>query len=215
MNNVVRTAYQALAAVLGGTQSLHTNAYDEALGLPTEASAMLALRTQQILAYESGAAGTVDPLAGSYYVESLTDGIEAEAVALLDRIEGLGGAVAAIEAGFPQREIEDAAYAYARAVDDGGITVVGVNRYVVGDGDDPAPMVVDPAVERDQVEALSERRARRDAQAVARALSIITRTAEGEANLLYPMKAALELGATVGEVTRALLPVFGRYRPSF
>ncbi len=215
MNNVIRTAYQALAAVLGGTQSLHTNAFDEALGLPTEESATIALRTQQILAYESGAAETVDPLAGSYYVESLTDGIEREAVGLLQRIDDIGGAVAAIEAGFPQREIEDAAYAYARAIDDGQVTVVGLNRHAVDDDVEPELMVVDPRVERDQVEALARWRATRDGAVLERALAVVTDTARGEGNLLYPMKDALALGATVGEVTRALLPVFGRYRPSF
>jgi methylmalonyl-CoA mutase N-terminal domain/subunit len=130
LTNVVRTSYQALAAVLGGTQSLHTNSYDEALGLPTAESAMLALRTQQVLGYETGVADVVDPLAGSYYVETLTDEIEAEALALIERIDELGGAVRAIEAGFPQREIDEAAYRYARGVDDGSTVVVGVNHFV-------------------------------------------------------------------------------------
>ncbi len=212
INNVVRTAYQALAAVLGGTQSLHTNSYDEALGLPTEESAMIALRTQQILGYESGVADVVDPLAGSYYVESLTDRIEAEASALIDRIDELGGAVRAIEEGFPQREIEEAAYADARAVEDGEWVVVGGKRFVADDGPEPPVLTIDPQLERDQVGALRRRRAERDEAAVRTALDEVTGTAQGTDNLMYPMKEALGRGATIGEITKALLPVFGRYR---
>jgi methylmalonyl-CoA mutase N-terminal domain/subunit len=211
-NNVVRTAYQALAAVLGGTQSLHTNAFDEALGLPTEESAMLALRTQQILGFESGVTDTVDPLAGSYYVESLTDAIEAEAEGLIAEIDAMGGAVAAIEAGFPQRAIEDAAYATARAVEALDEVVVGVNRFVV---DDPAPvpaMTVDPELETAQVVAVAQVRATRDQLAVDDALAAVRQAAEGDANLLYPMKQALAAMATVGEVSDALRAVFGTYQ---
>jgi methylmalonyl-CoA mutase N-terminal domain/subunit len=214
MNNVVRTAYQALSAALGGTQSLHTNSYDEALGLPTEDSALIALRTQQVLGYESGVASTVDPLAGSYYVESLTDAIEAEALDLIARIDELGGAVAAIEAGFQQREIEDAAYVHARGVDDGSIPVVGLNRFVSAEGASVPVTVVDPDLERGQVAALAIRRSDRGAD-VDRLLATITTTARTDANLLYPMKEALVAGATIGEITGALLPVFGRYRPTF
>jgi methylmalonyl-CoA mutase N-terminal domain/subunit len=214
LDNVVRTSYQALAAVLGGTQSLHTNSYDEALGLPTEESVMIALRTQQILGYESGVADTVDPLAGSYYVESLTDRIEADAMMLISRIDELGGAPAAIEAGFQQREIEDAAYRYARSVDDGTSIVVGVNRFTVDEESDPEPMTMDPDLESKQIAALEQRKSTRDNDAVSAALAAVTDTARGPDNLLYPMKTALELGATVGEITGALLPVFGRYRPS-
>ncbi|HEX9644188.1 MAG TPA: methylmalonyl-CoA mutase family protein [Acidimicrobiia bacterium] len=211
-NNVVRTAYQALAAVLGGTQSLHTNAFDEALGLPTEESAMLALRTQQILGFESGVADTVDPLAGSYYIESLTDAIEAEAERLIAEIDAMGGAVAAIEAGFPQRAIEDAAYATARAVEALDEVVVGVNRFVV---DDPAPvpaMTVDPELETAQVAAVAQVRAGRDLDAVDQALADVAGAARGDANLLYPMKRALAAMATVGEVSDALRQVFGTYQ---
>ena len=215
LNNVVRTAYQALAAVLGGTQSLHTNSYDEALGLPTEESVMIALRTQQILGLESGAASTVDPLAGSYYVESLTDRIEADAMELISRIDELGGAPAAIESGFQQREIEEAAYRFARSVDDGSAAVVGVNSFVVDAEGEPEVMVVDRGLEAQQISTLEARRAARDNDAVAGALAAVTETARGSANLLYPMKDALSLGATIGEVTGALLPVFGRYRPTF
>jgi methylmalonyl-CoA mutase N-terminal domain/subunit len=215
LNNVVRTAYQALAAVLGGTQSLHTNSYDEALGLPTEESVMIALRTQQILGLESGAASTVDPLAGSYYVESLTDRIEADAMDLISRIDELGGAPAAIESGFQQREIEEAAYRFACSVDDGSAAVVGVNSFVVDAEGEPDVMVVDRGLEAQQISTLEARRAARDNDAVAGALAAVTETATGSANLLYPMKDALSLGATIGEVTGALLPVFGRYRPTF
>jgi methylmalonyl-CoA mutase N-terminal domain/subunit len=214
LNNVVRTSYQALAAVLGGTQSLHTNAFDEALGLPTNDSAMVALRTQQILGYESGVAGTVDPLAGSYFVESLTDRIEAEALELIERIDALGGAVSAIETGFQQREIEDASYAYATAVDTGEATVVGVNRYQVASDRDHDVMEVDPAVESGQIAALTDRKRRRDDRALGAALVAVAETAGTENNILYPLKAALKLGATVGETTGALVPVFGRFRPS-
>ncbi len=213
LNNVVRTAYQALAAALGGTQSLHTNSFDEALALPTEESAMIALRTQQILGYEAGAARTVDPLAGSYYVESLTDSIEAEAASLIERIDDLGGAVAAIEQGFQQRQIEEAAYAYARRVDAEEAVVVGVNRFVIDEDAEPDLLTVDAAVERDQIDALKERRRRRDQQPVDIALESVDKAARGSENLLYPMKSALEAGATVGEITSALRSVFGSYEP--
>jgi methylmalonyl-CoA mutase N-terminal domain/subunit len=211
LTNVVRTSYQALAAVLGGTQSLHTNSYDEALGLPTAESALLALRTQQVLGYETGVADVVDPLAGSYYVETLTDEIEAEAVALIDRIDELGGAVRAIEAGFPQREIDEAAYRYARDVDDGSVITVGVNAYVSDVPVEAELLTIDPELEEDQTRLLEKRRANRDNTAVLSALESVTVTARGTENLMYPIKEALLLGATVGEVTKALLPVFGRY----
>jgi methylmalonyl-CoA mutase N-terminal domain/subunit len=214
LNNVVRTAYQGLAAVLGGTQSLHTNSYDEALGLPTNESAMLALRTQQVLAFETGVADVVDPLAGSYYVESLTDAIEAEARGLLETISDLGGAVAAIEEGFQQREIETAAYTYARRVDAGDTVVVGVNRFTTSAEVDPDVLQIDPELESNQVASLAARRAGRDNVEVVRALEILTNAAKGDDNLLYPTKDALLAGASIGEITGALLPVFGRYRPA-
>ncbi len=213
MNNVVRTAYQALAAVLGGAQSLHTNSYDEALGLPTEEAAMIALRTQQILAFESGVPEVVDPLAGSYYVEATTDRLEAEAMELLERIDGHGGAVAAIEAGFQQREIEESAYRYARAVEAGDQVVVGVNRFVVADEPVVDVLRVDPEVEQRQVAALAAFKAARDHDAVDEALEAVRRAASSTDNLLYPMKVALERHATVGEVSAALEDVFGRYHP--
>jgi methylmalonyl-CoA mutase N-terminal domain/subunit len=211
-NNIVRTAYQALAAALGGTQSLHTNAYDEALGLPTEDSAMIALRTQQILAFESGVTDTVDPLAGSYYVETLTNRIEEEARGLIERIDAFGGAVEAIDVGFQQGEIEDAAYETALAIERGDQTVVGVNRFAGGDIDEPPLLTVDPALEQGQVERLAELRARRDEDAVAAALDGVRIAAEGDANLLYPMKEALAALATLGEVSDVLRGVFGTYQ---
>ena len=210
--NVVRTAYQALAAVLGGTQSLHTNSSDEALGLPTEDAVMIALRTQQILGYESGVASVVDPLAGSYFVESLTDRLESEALDLITQVDDLGGAVAAIEAGFQQREIEDAAYDHARAVETGTTVIVGVNRFEVPDPESHEVLRVDPRIEADQVERLSHVRARRDPDAVDVALHSVRQAASGDANLLYPIRDALRLEATIGEVSASLVRVFGRYR---
>jgi methylmalonyl-CoA mutase, N-terminal domain len=210
-NNVVRTAFQALAAVLGGTQSLHTNAYDEALGLPTEDAAMLALRTQQILGYESGVAAIVDPLAGSYFVESLTDRLEAEAVDLIARIDELGGAVAAIEAGFQQQQIGDAAYDHARAVESGSTVIVGVNRFTVEDEEARDVLRVDSRIEADQVARLQRHRSGLDQERISHALEAVHDAATGDTNLLYPMREALRLGATVGDVSSTLVGVFGRY----
>ena len=210
-NNVVRTAYQALAAVLGGTQSLHTNSYDEALGLPTEDAVMIALRTQQVLGYESGVAAVVDPLAGSYFVESLTDQLEAEAMELITRIDEIGGAVAAIESGFQQQQIGDAAYDHARSVEAGSTGIVGVNRFTIGEEEVPDVLRVDPRIEADQVTRLERHRAGRDPERIARALEAVRVAASGDANLLYPMRDALRLGATVGELSSTLVGVFGRY----
>ena len=211
LNNVVRTAYQALAGVLGGTQSLHTNSYDEALGLPTEASATVALRTQQILGYESGVADTVDPLAGSYFIESLTDQVEAKAVELIARIDELGGATAAIDAGFQQDEIEDAAYRTALRVEADDEVVVGVNRFVA-EQSEPAPaLLLDPELERGQKAAVAAMRGRRDNASVEARLAAVRTAASGDANLLYPMKQALAAGATVGEVSNVLRDVFGTH----
>ena len=212
-NNIARTAYQALAAVLGGTQSLHTNSYDEALGLPTEEAALVALRTQQILAHETGVAETVDPLAGSYYVESLTDRLEVDAMNLLARVDELGGAVAAIEAGFQQGEIEDAAYRHATRMEQGDAVVVGVNRFVSDEGETPI-LSVDPQLEHDQKARLAQLRAERDGPAVEAALKSVGKTAKTSQNLLPLMKEALRRGATVGEVSGTLREVFGTYRPA-
>ncbi|MFV9672404.1 MAG: acyl-CoA mutase large subunit family protein [Acidimicrobiia bacterium] len=213
-NNVVRTAYQALAAVLGGTQSLHTNSYDEALGLPTEEAVMIALRTQQILGHESGVASVIDPLAGSYFVESLTDRLEDEAMDLIGKIDDLGGAVAGIESGFQQREIENAAYAYARAVGSGDAVIVGVNEFEIDETGDHDVLRVDPRIESEQVNRLHRLRSERDSSAVETALEQVRKTATGTQNLLPPMREALKLEATVGEVSGALTDVFGKYRPT-
>jgi methylmalonyl-CoA mutase N-terminal domain/subunit len=215
LNNIVRTSYQALAAVLGGTQSLHTNSYDEALGLPTRESAMLALRTQQVLGYETGVPDVVDPLAGSYYIESLTDRIEADAMALIAQIDEFGGAPNAIEQGFQQREIEEAAYSYAKSLDGGEATLVGVNDFVTEPESEPDVLVIDPELEPNQCAALAQRRERRDDALVTRALADLESAAAGTDNVLYPMKSALLAGATIGDITKTLVPIFGRYRPSF
>jgi len=210
-NNVVRVSLQALAAVLGGTQSLHTNGFDEALGLPTERAARLALRTQQIIACESGVTDTVDPLAGSYYVESLTEAVEAAAWQYLDKIDGMGGAVAAIESGFMADEIERSAFEFAQAVDEGRKVVVGVNRYV---SDDWAPTEVlraDPSLQADQVARVRDLRGRRDQGAVDAALAEVGAAARGSQNLLIPMKEALRRRATLGEVSDVLRGTFGTY----
>jgi len=209
--NIVRVAIQALAAVLGGTQSLHTNGFDEALGLPTENAAKLALRTQQVIAHESGATRTVDPLGGSYYVESLTSQIEQEATSYLDKIDEIGGAVAAIESNYMQSEIEQAAYEYTRSVDSGATVVVGVNRYVQ---DNPTPQEVfplDPAIEHTQVANLARLKSQRSGEQVARHLQELSRTAREGGNLLYPMKEALRARATLGEVSDCLRNEFGTY----
>jgi methylmalonyl-CoA mutase N-terminal domain/subunit len=214
LNNVVRTTIQAMAAVLGGTQSLHTNSFDEALGLPTDESALLALRTQQVIAHESGVADTVDPMAGSYFVEYLTDRLEEAAGVLLARIEEMGGSVAAIEEGWMQAQIEDAAYAEARRQAEGSSVVVGVNRFA-GEGKAAIPVLeVDPALEEEQRLRLAGWRAGRQKDAVDAALNDLVAAAGLDDNLLHPMKAALREGATVGEVSNRLRTVFGVYRPT-
>jgi len=211
--NLVRVAIQGLAAVLGGTQSLHTNSYDEALALPSEKAARLALRTQQVIAYESDVTKTVDPFAGSYAVESLTDDLEAEAVRLMGQVEELGGAVAAIERGFQKEEIERAAYRIARDIDSGERVVVGVNRFSVDEEDPYEALRVDPTIEEQQSARLARLRAERDQEAVDRHLAALVEAAKGSANVLYPMKDALRARATVGEVCDALREVWGVYVP--
>jgi methylmalonyl-CoA mutase N-terminal domain/subunit len=213
-NNIVRVTLQALAAVLGGTQSLHTNGYDEALGLPTERAARTALRTQQVIAYESGVVATVDPLAGSYFVESLTDAVEAKAWEYLKRIDDLGGAVAAIEAGFMQDEIERASFEYVKAVDDSEKIIVGVNRYKEHEQETAEVFPIDPTMEAAQVARTQALRAKRDGSAVHAVLSEVRAAAQGTENLLPPMREALRLGATLGEVSDVLRDEFGVYQPS-
>jgi methylmalonyl-CoA mutase N-terminal domain/subunit len=213
-NNIVRVAIQALAAVLGGTQSLHCNGRDEALALPTEESARIALRTQQIIASESGVANTVDPVAGSYAIEAMTNDIERGAAALLARIDAAGGTLAAIEAGVIQREIQESAYRAQIAVDSGAQTVVGVNRFANGSANDEKAiglLEIDADVERRQVERLRAVRASRSANACAAALQQVTGAARGGANLVPAIVAAVEAYATVGEIADAMRSVFGEF----
>jgi methylmalonyl-CoA mutase N-terminal domain/subunit len=212
--NLVRVAVQGLAAVLGGTQSLHTNSFDEAIALPSEKAARLALRTQQVLAYETDVTATVDPLAGSYVIESMTDELEAAARDLMGRVEDLGGAVAAIEQGFQKREIERSAYDVATSIDSGERVVVGVNRFILDEEEHYAPLRVDPAIEAEQAERLTRLRADRDNGSVTAALDAVRAAAHGSDNVLRPMRTALSARATVGEVSDALRDVWGTYRPN-
>jgi methylmalonyl-CoA mutase, N-terminal domain len=212
--NLVRVAVQGLAAVLGGTQSLHTNSYDEAIALPSEKAARLALRTQQVLAYETDVTKTVDPFAGSYAVESLTDEVEDAARGLMEQVEDLGGAVHAIEKGFQKTEIERTAYKTAQEIDAGERVVVGVNRYrVEGDEEPYEPLRVDPAIEEQHAEQLAKLRAERDNAEVDRHLAAMKTAAQGTDNVLFPMKEALRARATVGEVCNTLREVWGAYVP--
>jgi methylmalonyl-CoA mutase N-terminal domain/subunit len=213
-NNIVRTTVQALSAILGGTQSLHTNAFDEALALPTEKSARIALRTQQVLANEAALTDTADPLAGSYYVESLTEAVEEEAWEYIKRIDEIGGSVKAIEKRVMQREIEESAYRYQREVEREERIIVGVNRYATEEDPEMELHMVDESIQDRQVERLEELKNSRDSAAVEKALADLKKAAEGTDNLLYPMKEALGNLATLGEVSDALREVFGQYRPS-
>jgi methylmalonyl-CoA mutase N-terminal domain/subunit len=213
-NNIVRVALQGFAAVCGGTQSLHTNGFDEALGLPTEYSARIALRTQQVLAHESGAADTVDPFAGSYYVERLTADIESEARALMEKVAELGGSVHAIEAGFIQREIEESAFAYHQRLLTKQDILVGVNEYTEGGGEVEVDILrIDPQTEHDQVARLKRFKDERDQEAVRRRLDDLRDACRGGGNLLYPLKDALRDRATLGEVCGVMREEFGEYKP--
>jgi methylmalonyl-CoA mutase N-terminal domain/subunit len=210
--NVVRTTIEALAAVLGGAQSLHTNSRDEALGLPTEESALLALRTQQVIAYESGVPAAPDPFGGSYYVEELTDRIETEAMEYIRRIDEMGGALAAIESGYPQSQIQNAAYEFQREVESGKRVVVGVNRFQSDDGADVPVFRVNPGIESAQVESVAQLRTRRDAAAWRRSIVALEETARGAGNLMPRIVDAAQASATVGEISDTLRRVFGEYR---
>jgi methylmalonyl-CoA mutase N-terminal domain/subunit len=212
--NLIRVSLQALAAVLGGTQSLHTNSFDEALALPSAKAARLAVRTQQVIANETDLTTTVDPFAGSYAVEAMTDEIEAAAEALMDRIEEMGGAAAAIERGFQKAEIENAAYQVAREIDEGERVVVGVNKFVAKGEEPYEPLRFDPAIEANQAARLAALREVRDSGAVSGAISALKTAAEGTENVLYPLRDALRADATLGEVCDALRDVWGEYRPS-
>ncbi len=213
INNVVRVAVQALAAVCGGTQSLHTNSYDEALALPSEQAAEIALRTQQVIAFESGAAAVADPMGGSYLVERLTADLVEASRALMARVEERGGAVSAIEAGFYQHEIQDSAYRHQQLVESGERVIVGVNRFTELAQREVEILRIGAELEAAQVERLEQLRARRDNPAVTRSLDAVRRAAEGDDNLLPPMRDALALLATVGEVCNALRDVFGVHQP--
>ncbi len=211
-NNIVRTALQALSAVLGGTQSLHTNSFDEALALPTEHAARIALRTQQVIAYESGVPQTIDPLAGSYYVESLTNEVESRAKEYLEKIEALGGMLKAIERGYVQQEIQNAAYEFQQKVDHQQAIVVGVNRFATEEEKDIPILRIDPALESKQVERLRSLRARRDKGPWQLAMRGVEAAARSGENLMPRIIAAIETNATVGEIADAMRSVFGEYR---
>ncbi|MBQ0825109.1 acyl-CoA mutase large subunit family protein [Streptomyces tagetis] len=211
--NLVRVALQGLGAVLGGTQSLHTNSYDEAIALPTQKAARLALRTQQVIAYETDVTATVDPFAGSYVMESMTDDLEGAVLELMRAVEDRGGAVAAIEQGFQKSEIEKSAYRTALEIDHQERTVVGVNKYVLDEEEPYEPLRVDPQIELDQRERLAALREERDGDAVLRALDALRAAARGTDNVLPPMREALRLRATAGEVAHALRDVWGTYVP--
>ena len=217
LNNIVRVAIQALAGVLGGTQSLHTDAYDEALALPTDQAALIALRTQQIIAEETGVVNAVDPLGGSYFVESLTKQMEDGALDYFAKIDLLGGMVAAVEKGFPQREIQESAYQYQKAVERGEQTIVGVNKYAMED--EPVKidvLVIDEAVRGHQVERLRRTKAQRDNGAVANALEKLKRAARDNENTMPATIEAVRAYATLGEVCDALRDVYGLYEePAF
>lgn len=213
-NNIVRVTLQALAAVLGGTQSLHTNSKDEALALPTEESVRIALRTQQIIAYESGVCDTVDPLAGSYYLESLCDSIEKQAADYIKRIDEMGGAVRAIENGFIQREIEEASYKYQMSIESGDRVVVGLNKFQIKEGAPKGLLRVDEAVRRSQVAKIAAVKAKRDQKGVDAALKALEDAAKGTDNLMPPILAAVKQYATLGEICDVMRKVFGEYKPA-
>ncbi|MGH9724419.1 MAG: methylmalonyl-CoA mutase family protein, partial [Candidatus Acidiferrales bacterium] len=213
-NNLVRVALQCLAAVLGGCQSLHANALDEALALPMEDSALLALRTQQIVAQETGVANSVDPLAGSYAIEKLTNEIESAACDYIAKIDAMGGMLRAIETGYVQQEIQKSAYEYQQAVESGEQVVVGVNRFQAGEGRAIPTLRIDPEIERTQVERLRALRARRDAAKSRAALEEVERRAKGSENLMPAILTAVESYATVGEISDALRRAFGEYQES-
>jgi methylmalonyl-CoA mutase N-terminal domain/subunit len=211
-NNIVRVAIQALSAVAGGAQSIHTNGFDEALALPTEHAARIALRTQQVLQHEAGGTDTADPLGGAFFIEALTRELEERASELMERIDELGGAVAAVEQGFVQREIEDAAFEHQRQVEAGERVIVGVNRFTEGEGDEEIELHrLDPEIERRQVERTRRVRAERDGEAASSALERVRGAALGTENLLYPMREALAAWCTVGEICGVLRSEFGTY----
>jgi methylmalonyl-CoA mutase N-terminal domain/subunit len=211
LNNVIRVTNQAMAAVLGGTQSLHTNGYDEALSLPTEAAAKIALRTQQIIAFESGVVDTVDPLAGSYFVESLTDEVEAAAQIYIDKIDAMGGAVHAIEAGYIQDEIASAAYTFQTEIESGQRILVGVNKFVDQEGLQPEVFRVDDSIRKLQIDKISKLKTERDNQLVQDKLVALTQAAKDGSNTMPFILAAVEAYATLGEIADVFRKEFGEY----
>jgi methylmalonyl-CoA mutase N-terminal domain/subunit len=216
LNNIVRVAIQALAGVLGGTQSLHTDAYDEALALPTDQAALIALRTQQILAEETGVANTIDPLGGSYFVEALTTKMENEALDYFRKIDAMGGMVAAIEKGFPQREIQDSAYQYQKAVERGDQVIVGVNKYAMEEGSQIPILAINESVRDHQIERLDQAKTKRDAGAVANSLEKLKRAALATENTMPATIEAVRAYATLGEICSSLRDVYGVYEePAF
>lgn len=212
-NNIIRVAWQALAAVLGGTQSLHTNSMDEALALPSEQSVQIALRTQQLIAYESGVAETIDPLGGSFYVEKLTEEIEKRASAYIAKIDQLGGAVAAIEKGYIQQEIQESAYRYQKEIERGERVIVGVNKFQIKEPPPKGLLKVDPRVREVQISRLAELRRERDAEKVKSSLKELRQVAEGDGNLMYPILNCVRAYCTLGEICDVLREVFGEYEP--
>ena len=212
--NMARVTVQALAATMGGTQSLHTNSFDEAIALPTTKSARLALRTQQVIAFESDVCKTVDPWAGSYVIENLTDKIEAEVWKLIETIDNKGGSVKCIEEGFQKAEIADSAYRYTQSIDSGERVVVGVNKFTIDEEEEYDPLKIDLSIGEQQAKRLADLRARRDNAAIEAALEKVKEAAKGEDNLLYPMKEALKLGATIGQTCDALREVWGVFQPN-
>jgi methylmalonyl-CoA mutase N-terminal domain/subunit len=211
MNNIVRVAFQAMSAVLGGTSSLHTNSMDEALALPSEQAVQVALRTQQIIAYETGVADTVDPLAGSYYIEKLTDEIEARAQAYIDTIEKMGGPVVAIEKGYVQKEIQESAYRYQKEIESNERIIVGLNKFQVQEEKPKELLKVDPTVRDQQVERLRELKGQRNQYEVRDALTGVKEAAKSGANLMPPILEAVRSMATLGEICDTLREVFGEY----
>ncbi|MCS7258050.1 MAG: methylmalonyl-CoA mutase family protein, partial [candidate division WOR-3 bacterium] len=212
-NNIVRTAYQALAAVLGGTQSLHTNSMDETWALPTEKAVLIALRTQQILAYETGVANVIDPLGGSYYIEALTNKLEEEAYKYFKKIDEMGGMIKAIEMGYPQREIANAAYEYQKAIEEKRRIIVGVNDFVIPDEVIEIPILkIDPRVEEEQCLRLQELRRKRDNNKVQKTLKELRKVAQSKENIMYPILECARAYATLGEICGVLKEVFGTYK---
>jgi methylmalonyl-CoA mutase N-terminal domain/subunit len=211
INNIVRVTNQAMAAVLGGTQSLHTNGYDEALSLPTEEAASIALRTQQIVAFESGIIQTVDPLAGSYFVESLTDEMEAAAWKYIEKIDLMGGSVNAIEQGYMQQEIADAAYQYQKDIESGELIIVGVNKFETAEKVNPEVFRIDDSIRQTQIDKITQLKADRNNDLVALKLSQLKEAAKGNENLMPFILSAVEEYATLGEIADTLRSVFGEY----